>query len=210
MTCSVPTRTSWPLDAYYHFSSYSPSADELRLLVALKDSDACERRKLELQRRTSALDSIRLESPCTFVLRDYYQKKLANEKWVSTPFYTKPLGYKLCLVVHANGTGDGSGTHVSVFVHLMWGEYDNLLKWPFKGTVSVEMLDSLKKYKLHSTNITFGPHTPQKYSKRVVIGNAHMNPNGVGDPQFISHQSLELYIQDDCCLNFHVSSVVDL
>ncbi len=199
---------SWPLAAYYDFPSYSPSANELRRLVALKDSDTCERRKLELQRRASALDLIRLKSPCTFILRDYYQKKRANEKWVSTPFYTNLQGYKLCLVVHANETGLGSGTYVSVFVHLMWGEYDNVLKWPFRGAITVKLLDMSNAYGWRKEDksilITFNQLISLENNTRVESG--EIKPTGRGESLFISQYDLRRYLTDDGSLHFQISS----
>ena len=45
------------------------------------------------------------------------------------------------LRVKAKGQGRGEGTHVSLFVHLMRGEYDNRLKWPFRGHITVKLLN---------------------------------------------------------------------
>ncbi len=199
---------SWPLDAFYDFPSYSPSANEIRRLVALKDSDTCERRKLELQRRASALDSIRLESPCTFVLREYHLKKRLSEKWVSSPFYTNPQGYKLCLVVYANGTGRGSGTYVSVFVHLMWGEYDYVHKWPFQGEITVKLLDMSNGWWKEDKSIlitcTFNQPFPTEYNTRVESG--EMKATGRGDSRFISQYDLRRYLTGDGSLHFQISS----
>ena len=58
----------------------------------------------------------------------------------SAPFFTSRHGYKLCLRVYLNGDGSGRGTHVSFFITLMKGEFDPLLPWPFKQTVSLSLL----------------------------------------------------------------------
>ena len=52
--------------------------------------------------------------------------------WHSPPFYYRE-GYKMCLAVHANGVGEGAGTHVSVALLHFRGEYDDQLEWPKKG-----------------------------------------------------------------------------
>jgi len=36
----------------------------------------------------------------------------------------------------AAGSGPGKGTHISVYIHLMRGEYDEFLQWPFHGDVT--------------------------------------------------------------------------
>ena len=53
----------------------------------------------------------------------------SGKVWHSPPFYYRE-GYKMCLAVYANGVGEGAGTHVSVAVLLLRGEYDDQLKWP--------------------------------------------------------------------------------
>ena len=59
----------------------------------------------------------------------------------SAPFYTSRHGYKLCLRLYMNGDGSGKGSHLSFFLTVMKGEFDSLLQWPFKQTVSLILLD---------------------------------------------------------------------
>ncbi|XP_062979575.1 TNF receptor-associated factor 1-like [Elgaria multicarinata webbii] len=63
----------------------------------------------------------------------------------SPPFYTCRYGYKLCLKLFLNGDGMGAGTHLSVFLVLMKGEYDFQLKWPFRHKVTFTLLDQVNK-----------------------------------------------------------------
>ena len=35
----------------------------------------------------------------------------------------------------------GEGTHVSVYVHLMQGRYDDRLVWPFRGDVTFSLVN---------------------------------------------------------------------
>ena len=62
-------------------------------------------------------------------------------EWDSPPFYTHSEGYKLYIKVYANGLDEAIGSHVSVMVCLMRGEFDEKLKWPFRGTISFELLN---------------------------------------------------------------------
>ena len=58
--------------------------------------------------------------------------------WYSTPFYTgQHDGYKLQLLASSSS----SGGYVSVGVHLMCGENDEYLLWPFNGSVDVKLLN---------------------------------------------------------------------
>ena len=40
-----------------------------------------------------------------------------------------------------NGNGSGEGSHVSIYIKILPGEYDALLKWPFSHTVSFTLYD---------------------------------------------------------------------
>ena len=70
------------------------------------------------------------------VMNNFEEHKLSNDQWVSQPFYTHEQGYKMCLKVTANGQGSGKGSHITVVVYLMKGEYDDQLEWPFKADVT--------------------------------------------------------------------------
>ena len=63
----------------------------------------------------------------------------------SAPFYTSRHGYKLCLRLYMDGDGSGKGSHLSFFITLMRGEYDALLPWPFRQTVTMMLLDQDKQ-----------------------------------------------------------------
>ena len=63
----------------------------------------------------------------------------------SAPFYTSRHGYKLCLRLYMDGDGSGKGNHLSFFLTIMRGEFDALLPWPFKQTVSLILLDQDKQ-----------------------------------------------------------------
>ena len=58
----------------------------------------------------------------------------------SAPFYTSRHGYKLCMRVYLNGDGAGRGSHISLFVCLMKGDFDPLLPWPFRQTITLVLL----------------------------------------------------------------------
>ena len=59
----------------------------------------------------------------------------------SQPFYTSPNGYKMCARLYLNGDGMGRGTHLSLFFVIMRGEYDSLLRWPFRQKVTLILID---------------------------------------------------------------------
>ncbi|XP_078244806.1 TNF receptor-associated factor 1 isoform X2 [Pogona vitticeps] len=69
----------------------------------------------------------------------------------SPAFYTSRYGYKVCLKLFLNGDGTGSGTHLSLFLVLMKGEYDFQLKWPFQHKVTFTLLDQVNKHHVSSS-----------------------------------------------------------
>ena len=56
-------------------------------------------------------------------------------------FYTSRCGYKMCARIYLNGDGMGRGTHISIFFVVMRGQYDALLRWPFRQKVTFMLLD---------------------------------------------------------------------
>ena len=64
----------------------------------------------------------------------------------------------MCLNVEANSSSAGKGTHVSVFAFLMRGEFDDHLKWPFQGHVTVVILNQLE----NNNHITYTISTTNK------------------------------------------------
>ena len=73
--------------------------------------------------------------PVVFSIDRFSVRKIHNEEWISPPFYTHNGGYKMCLSIFPNGKDGAKGNHVSLFLHMMQGEFDDHLKWPFPGAV---------------------------------------------------------------------------
>jgi len=59
----------------------------------------------------------------------------------SPPFYTSISGYKVCVRLYLNGDGSARGSYMSVFLVILRGPYDSLLKWPFSYRVSFCLYD---------------------------------------------------------------------
>lgn len=59
----------------------------------------------------------------------------------SSAFYSSIHGYKLCIRVNLNGVDSAKGTHLSLFIHFMQGEYDDILDWPFNGRIILTVID---------------------------------------------------------------------
>ena len=97
-------------------------------------------------------------SSIELTMTQFSTHKENDDVWFSPPFYTGPGGYTMCIGVIANGRGSGAGTHVSVSVHLMRGEYDSRLVWPFRGNITIQLVN-------HNGNINHTVHCMQWCSR---------------------------------------------
>ena len=98
--------------------------------------------------------------------------------------------------------------HVSCFICLMAGEYDDTLEWPFQGEVTIELLNQLEDKNHKKYTILFNESTNDECKQRVREGGS---TGGWGRPKFILHEDLEYnpvtncqYLKDDS-LYFRVS-----
>ena len=145
-------------------------------------------KQLENPNRDEYLCSKVERVPITFKIEAIQSKLDAKEVWQSEGFYSDIRGYKMCLRVHLNGTGCGADTHISYFLHLMPGLYDDDLPWPFQGKVVVQVLNQMEDGKHSRHEKQFLSHIPTEYNKRV-CGKA-MNEVGLGEPRFLPHRDL--------------------
>ena len=117
---------------------------------------------------------------------EFSECKKSFKVYYSPPFYTHPKGYKMCLEVKAYGTGEGLGTHVSVFVTLMKGEHDQHLQWPLTGELIIEVLNWRGDHGHYSMIL---PNHIQIMALFVLLVKNKYGKSR-GWPQFISHSSL--------------------
>ena len=105
--------------------------------------------------------------PVEFTMTNFEQHRKDNECWHSPPFYTQFKGYKMCMRICANGEGRGKNTHVSIFVHLMQGEFDDQVKWPFQGNVVIRLLNQERDKEYMQYLLPFDDNVPNEYTCRV-------------------------------------------
>ena len=172
-----------------------------------KHANKCEIDVLKIQRDKERASLAALQwLPAKFVMTNFKEMKARNEQWHSPPFYTQ--GYKLCLRVDANGY---KSEYISVFAFLMRGEFDDRLKWPFQGHVTVAMLNQLEDNNHTSHTMRFTEAKSNSVIGRVTNGD--IASSGWGCQNFIAHTDLNFkpakkcqYLKDDC-LHFQIVKV---
>ena len=165
-------------------------------------SASMEEHKKGLDEKVSSLYSHTGLPPCSFIMTNFSEK---DEDWCSQPFYTHPMGYKMCLSVDADGCDTGEGTHLSVYIYLMQGEFDDQLQWPFRGSVTIQLLNQLWGEGHSEYTILFDDQTPDGVAGRVTVG--ERADNEWGAPEFIAYDMLQPnYLQNDQ-LRFCISEV---
>ena len=154
-------------------------------------------------------------TPCVFKMPNFNEFKEFNLEWNSPPFNTHSGSYKMCINVVANGAGDGEGSHTSVYVILMCGKNDNNLSWPFRGKVTITLLNQLEDKNHHTHKIKYPEDMDDDSNRRVPDGTSHMTRSeGYGLECFIAHNRLghnatrnRQYLKDEC-LYFRITAKV--
>ena len=147
--------------------------------------------------------------PVVIKLSEFEKHKKSNNCLYFRGFYTRDMGYKICLTVFTKGRIRESEDHVAVGVCMMKGVYDHHLTWPVKGTLTVQLLNQLSDSN-HSEPVKFHFDGSSKYCLRVEIV-AH---RGIWCDWFMPHKRLSYdadkncqYLKDDCVFfrvcNFH-------
>lgn len=133
--------------------------------------------------------------PVLFRLENFEDYKQTGKQWYSSPFYSHSNGYKLCIEVLANGSDRGYKSHVSVFVHLMKGEFDDQLTWPLHAIIKLQLLSHEGKSHL-TKDVTLA--FSNRITHRKITG-------GYGYTKFVSHVDLESkYLRND---SIHILAV---
>lgn len=100
----------------------------------------------------------------------------------SPAFYTSQDGYKLCVRINLNGVDSGAGKHIAVFVHMMQGDFDAILKWPFTATIILSILDQSDQNERDDITETLVPEPSMKTFQRPTTS---PSPTASGFPHFV-------------------------
>ena len=126
--------------------------------------------------------------PVVYTVSDFAIRLSQSDLWFKPhPFYSYPQGYRMQLSVSVHGDGAGKGTHMSVFLSLMKGEFDNQLKWPFRGSITIQLLNQEADTEHYTECISYRGASDQ-VAGRVMDERRLVKP--WGKVKFIAHQSI--------------------
>lgn len=168
----------------------------------------------DLKLDNSRLKSIVFVPPFEFIMLEFKKHKENHQQWLSPPFYTHFGGYKMCMGIDAIGSEEGHKTHVSVYANMMKGDYDDFLKWPFKGCVFIELCNQKDTQGNLEEQIMF-TYDASEIASRVTGGD--IAEHGLGIPTFIKHamlgfhtttkKGIEIQYLKNNCLKFRITKV---
>ena len=157
----------------------------------------------DLMERTNIMRSVLRFAEHTIVLTDYKKKKTNNVDWYSPPYYTHSQGYKMCV----NVAMQHSWLSLSIYSYLLPGEYDAGLKWPFRGTVVVQLLNQLSDDNHHdyvfdylhasdweSQRVTSGERSKNKFPSTTLLPVAALEQNSSKECQYLKNDCLKFRV----------------
>ena len=157
----------------------------------------------------SSLQTLQLYTgpPVDLIMPEFLKHKQDGDDWYSKPFYTHPYGYKVCLSVKASVGYSGRHANVTVSICLMRGEFDDHLKWPFQGTITLQMINQLNTTQ-HLTRTADFSRARISITSRVTTGE-------IAEDRFnftswtLSNTELAQLLKNDCLL-FRVTRVSNI
>ena len=142
----------------------------------------------ETENLTEKIEELKLAmTGCSGFPKVYRVERKGNEVYLPG-FYTHQHGYKVCIHVDPNGEGDGEGTHISIFTFLMKGSYDDHLKWPFRGNITIQIVNQAGDHDHFEDTFPYNDKTPDHTAGRVTMGERSL---GWGFDTFLPHSDLE-------------------
>ena len=130
-----------------------------------------------------------------------------NLNFVSDPFYSHPGGYKMGLSIYNSSAEHGSSaTYISLYVCILRGEFDDQLKWPFDGEITIQAYNHTRMRWSRESRILLN----EKECGLDVVGRqvGPLNSGGWGCPKFLSYSDFKVhFVKDTNAASFRVVGV---
>ena len=142
--------------------------------------------KMKARERDTSLDQLveevqRLKIHKTGIPIEFRVKYVKDSIFLPS-FYTHSSGYHMCVEVSIDSPD------ISVFLHLKQGKYDDHLKWPFRGAITVQIRNQAGDNGHYEKIIVFNDDVPDSSAGRVKSGN--QQSRGWGHHRFVSISEL--------------------
>jgi len=173
----------------------------LQMMVAhnKRQAEMISALQARIEEATSSKDGTLLWRISNFSQKLLESKQREGLELVSRPFFSSSTGYKLQASLFLNGNGGGENTHLSLYIKLLPGEYDCILKWPFKHTISFTLLDqNMDRAAAVNVMESFIPDQNWPNFSRPSTHN-DQDQLGFGFPKFVHQDILSKrgYVKDD-------------
>ena len=175
------------------------------------EQQATLKKKLEEQKQEiKRLEAQQNTFPYYITVPNFQENKALSSRIDGPKEYTHSGGYRYQISIRPNGSRKGYGTHVSVKVYPLAGDYDTRLKYPAKFTITLELLNQHRDQDHYTKEI----HCEVK-DKGGMYRAYNLDNTGIGhERKFIPHAALgwnadkqTQYLKNNC-LKFRVSKLV--
>ena len=108
------------------------------------------------------------------------------------------------MVRTSKGVDSGVGKHMALFVHVMQGDYDSILEWPFTGRIALSILDQSDgaEYRHHISETLVAKPNPLAFQRPTVPRNykgyGYVEFASIGtirEPQYVRNNTMLVRIQ---------------
>lgn len=145
--------------------------------------------------------TLRQGEPLRLKISDFERKRVNNEPYHSSSFYS--CQYHLEIIVYPNGFGHGKGRYASIYARILQGDYDSELTWPFAGKITITLLNQLvdESHYTRSKNLTIHLRDRDGFTQGCskFILHSKLGPDPVKNTQYLMNDSLHfrIFIQVD-------------
>jgi TNF receptor-associated factor 4 len=135
---------------------------------------------------------------------EHYQSN--DLAFYSEPFYSHPGGYRMRVKILPNGCNDTKGAYMGLYVSILRGEFDDELRWPFDGSITVQVYSrATERWSNEHTIKMNKEECTKKYVERCVD---ILGQGSWGHPKFLSLSDLkDNYLKGMGAVRFRVTRV---
>jgi hypothetical protein len=171
--------------------------------------DDIQKRKITaLEKKYTALQAATTPLPVPpfyVLLTNFDHYRVNNHLFKSDPFYSHVGGYKMAMIIRPNGISAVQGFYVSLHVFLLPGEFDDQLRWPFNGRITVEAYNCISerwsfKRVIEMNERNPGPGTVSRCGDKMI-------GEGAGFHDFLPFTHLSMYISGPSSLRIRIARI---